>query len=342
MEYRSITVNVIDCITKEKETLKGVGGIARGDNYLSRTGGFSELLAAYKAKKETLVVMEVSPNTTGSGIIGRKAFVGEIKEVKYSEKMVINRVLPGQTLASDANTKGYKEETITIQPFSRFADKPLVGNLLVEAVVDTSDQAQAAAGEKLTTGQKNATALSTDANYTADQQDWQPKTHAGPDKYVVGRIMNQTEIAESVPPDFNSYTIKELIPVYGIFLKDLRTNLNALRGLTKSSQESIQETIDYIDDKVKEAEDFANTIIKIQKVFAGLSKAGIYSLYLAPEVGGTAGFKTRLQAATNMPPDTLKFSAGMLMVGGTPDIHSGEAMELAVKGLGKLLGLSKE
>ena len=133
-----------------------------------------------------------------------------------------------------------------------------------------------------------------------------------------------------------------MFPSFGIFFTTLRKNLNALRGLTKGSQESIQETIDFIDKKVKKAEELAATILKIQKVFTGLSKTGLYTLYLAPKVGGTEGFKSRLQAATNMPPDTLKFSAGLLMVGGTPDIHSTEAIELAVTGLGKLLGLSDE
>jgi hypothetical protein len=239
----------------------------------------------------------------------------------------------------DVNTKGYKEETLTIQPFSRFADKPVVGNLLVEAIEDISDQAQTKGGKVVTSDQEDALTPQVDANYIADQQDWQPKTHTKPNSYVVGRIMNQVEPPESVPPDFKSITIKEMFPSFGIFFTTLRKNLNALRGLTKGSQASIQETIDYIDKKVKQAEDIQELIIKINKFFASLSDVGVYSLYLPPEVGGTAGFITRLQGATMAPPDTLKFCAGILMVGGTPDIHSVEAMELAVKGLGKLLGL---
>ena len=94
-----------------------------------------------------------------------------------------------------------------------------------------------------------------------------------------------------------------------------------------------------IDKRVKKAENVDQQIINIQNQFNALRNAGLYSLELAPERGGTARLKARLQSATNQPPSSLTFCAGFMLVAGSPDGMTSEAIAVSHNTLKGLLGM---
>ena len=65
---------------------------------------------------------------------------------------------------------------------------------------------------------------------------------------------------------------------------------------------------------------------------------GFYYLQLDPERGGTDNFVKRLSSAENQPPSTLKYSAGILLMGGSPDSKNTESISASMDALKLVLG----
>ena len=73
----------------------------------------------------------------------------------------------------------------------------------------------------------------------------------------------------------------------------------------------------YLDAKIKELEEIAESLQKILKLFTvGLGDAGVYVLNIPVAIGGNDYIKAELQGATNKPPDTLEFTIAFMMMGG--------------------------
>ena len=105
------------------------------------------------------------------------------------------------------------------------------------------------------------------------------------------------------------------------------------------ANEGVQDTIDAIDKRVEKIEKVASNVIAVQETIANLKDIGLYSLTLDPKIGGTTGFLERLQAATDAPPNTLKYSAGALFVAGSPTEKSGAGLQQAFDTLKAILKL---
>ncbi|MDG1147913.1 MAG: efflux RND transporter permease subunit, partial [Crocinitomicaceae bacterium] len=77
----------------------------------------------------------------------------------------------------------------------------------------------------------------------------------------------------------------------------------------------------YLDDKIEELEELNKTIQAILKIFTdGLPDSGVYSLSIPSTTGGNNAIKKALQEATNGPPNSLDYSVGFMMMGGSAAI----------------------
>ncbi len=247
----------------------------------------------------------------------------------------------------DINEKiGYQEEELLVIPISG-THNTFPGTLLMEAVETTFIPIQGATdGEGLTTGKEGSISMpeGTDSANIADfdytEKEYTEKSVAfNPIEGVVcGQIRSPELPPSSTPPDWEQLSLKSLVPEYGLFIKQMRAQVNGMRSYVKTGADGIRETIKSIDEQVKTVERIAETILAIQNLLAnGLNKAGIYGLALEPETGGTARLKQRLQTAADKPPDNLKFSAGILLVGGSPDASNFDAITKAHENLKKLV-----
>lgn len=289
---------------------------------------------------ETMVLVEVdgeAGNTTG--------FEGQIVQASDLEAPEINKTIPPATKPVNINTLPYYQETLLLQPLNSFNSAPKPGFLLVEAEEKVYDEnIQTGKTDENLKNQKLGQKLTANPKYKDSTEDlpnaekeWIPKKATK--NPMVCRVRVKEEKPSSVPPNFNSYKLVDLIPALGTVLRDIRGEVNSYRGLVTIANQGIQDTIDAIDKRVKKVENVANNIIAIQEQIANLKNIGLYALTLDPQKGGTAKFIERLQQAENSPPNSLKYSAGALFIGGTPTEKSGEGLKQAFDTLKAILNL---
>ena len=293
---------------------------------------------ASKKDDEHLVLIEQGPGGEGD----YTGFVGEVlSSVTFKAPEVMSTPQPPHWQKRNINTLPYYNETIEIQPFTQIK-KPTPGNVLIEARIKIDVIAETGSTAEKLDPDKKGSKVKTEAGEEIDlsEQDWQAKKVVAGEPFIfASRVKHNEDPPKSKPPDFSSTTIKELIPPLGDFVNSINSSLEEYKGMVKLASESIQPTIDMIDKRVKKAENVAQQIINIQNQFNALRNAGLYSLELAPERGGTARLKARLQSATNQPPSSLTFCAGFMLVAGSPDGMTSEAIAVSHNTLKGLLGM---
>ena len=292
---------------------------------------------------ESIVLVEVD-SELGRNKTGFEAEV--VKKNTNRETPEIKKTIPPATKHININTLPYYEEELTLQPLNLMESKPKPGFLLVEAIekqdnepIQTSDTSENLKSQKI--GQK----LKTNPKYSNDSEDipnsekeWIPKKGSS-SPTIVCRVKVNEDKPDSKKPNFTSYKLVDLIPILGTTLRDIRGEVNSYRGLISIANEGVQDTIDAIDKRVEKIEKVASNVIAVQETIANLKDIGLYSLTLDPKIGGTTGFLERLQAATDAPPNTLKYSAGALFVAGSPTEKSGAGLQQAFDTLKAILKL---
>tara|TARA_B100002019_G_scaffold190928_1_gene165134 strand:+ start:2026 stop:3813 length:1788 start_codon:yes stop_codon:yes gene_type:complete len=139
-------------------------------------------------------------------------------------------------------------------------------------------------------------------------------------KTIVGKIRRPV-LPTSVPPDFKSAKLEDLIGGFTTFFSAIDTLSNTLRNIAGDSSLALKEMIAFLDSKIKELDELNKSLQEILKLFTiGLPDAGIYVLTIPPTVGGNNLIKDALKGASNRPPDSLDFSVGFLMMGGGPSM----------------------
>lgn len=139
-------------------------------------------------------------------------------------------------------------------------------------------------------------------------------------KTIVGKIQ-APKLPTSVPPDFKSAKLEDLIGQFTTFFSAINTLSDTLRNIAGDSKTALDEIIKFLNDKIRELDELNAALQDILKLFTiGLPDAGIYVLVIPPTVGGNDLIKSALQSAVNRPPDTLDFSVGFLMMGGGPSM----------------------
>ena len=106
---------------------------------------------------------------------------------------------------------------------------------------------------------------------------------------------------------------------------------NALRAFGSGILEVINKLYEFLNDMIDELRKLVVIIQRILKLFTdGLPDAGVYSLIIPSTAGGNATIINSLQTASGRPPNSLEYSAGIMMMGGAA----------AIDPLAKLLGSS--
>jgi len=151
-------------------------------------------------------------------------------------------------------------------------------------------------------------------------------------KVVTGQLLlPKPENTYATPPNFHSYTIGQLLtPLEQMFVAIQRFT-NALRAFGSGIIEVINKIYEFLNDMIDELRKLVVIIQRILKLFTdGLPDAGVYSLIIPSTAGGNATIINSLQTASGRPPNSLEYSAGIMMMGGAA----------AIDPLAKLLGSS--
>jgi hypothetical protein len=160
---------------------------------------------------------------------------------------------------------------------------------------------------------------------------------------VVGKVVEEFYAGgQPEKPDWRGKRLEELIPPFGTLLDSTEGHVRGIKGTVQNAKKSIEPMIKYLDSKMEELEAFSNEVTEILELFAvGIPAAGIYTLYLAPKLGGTAEFRNRMLSAggPRKPPEALKFCAGVCFLGGGP---TGSVLNKSIEALALLLGMRKQ
>ena len=156
-----------------------------------------------------------------------------------------------------------------------------------------------------------------------------------------------TDPAVVDPPAWGRYTLVDVFPAYGEFLKNILTFANFLRSFATGVTDEIDKIIAFIDDIIKTADEIVKSILALLAFFEALKDAGVYGLVIQDPSGsgllkgGTAAMVSAIGSATgdesfpplddqgNMiitgeqgkrvkPPDSLRYTAGFCLVFGGP------------------------
>ena len=303
---------------------------------------------AYVENDDTQGNFAAMKDGDGKAICNQKGVVARITKVVSTEKMEkTEKTTPAHK--SDTFNKHLTESEIVRRNTPIIKDVNLVPyqvqrleiEYLTASVFEEGDIIAEAERVTTTTGftdnEGKEVKDPTDKAGDATGGEWVQKSKG---TFVVGEVANKYFTGkESEKPDWRGKRLEDLIPPLGGILDTAEEHIRGIKSTVKSSKQSIDPIIKYLDSKVDELSAFAAQIESILELFAvGIPATGIYSLYLEPKEGGTAEFRNRMLAAggPNKPPEALKFCAGVCFLGGGP---SGGPLVKSVETLALLLGL---
>ena len=133
----------------------------------------------------------------------------------------------------------------------------------------------------------------------------------------------------STSPNFSSVKVKDMINGYAGFFDDIIGFANTIKSLADGAEVWIAELIASIDEYIKYFEKVANSIKAFLAIFTNLPEAGVYWLTIKT-FGGNKAIQAAITGSDDAPPDTLKFTAGFLMVSvsGVGGLSSTKGLEL--------------
>ena len=294
-----------------------------GDNPF---GGF---IAAYHSFIDMItpddVIVTVENNTKygtfqeGDYIIGETSgAVGLIKEITGGEKSIRLRTI------SEVKTDKITGEISSI--FSRDVDMNPDGDwktykIQYEPKFDLTEKFEP--NEKIFEAEPyDRIAAAGGAKSTYYRRKGEDITFAGPKTQIpetelpkYGKVMGLSALApNSVAPDFNSITASQFIPGWSDFFDGLIELANGLINLAQSSVEFLNRLILAIEDLTA----YLITVLAKIKAFLkfledGLPNVGIYLLPIKTN-GGNESLKSAITGSTSGPPDSYKFSMGMMLL----------------------------
>lgn len=325
----TITVNVQD-VHAISLTPSGIVDVP-----LRQTQSWTERFDALK-DGEKIVVTELTSSSTRSQQSG---FEAEIVKVENKITPQIFMEINGEPKNVNGTPITYYEERLTLQPLNYGIRTPQPGNILVESVKKVNNEEVQTDEDIDVTEEKSGAKFKKAGELGEDPKDeefldnadfsWVQKVPGVDDPVQVCRVRYRQKKPKSVPPNFRSYTLGKMFPILGQGISQTRGALSRFKATLKKPSQMIQATITRIDKQVKELENIATTIISIQQAFLALRDIGFYHIIIDPQEGGTAKFLENLSGASDRPPDSLKFSSGILIVAGTPEQKSEESIKSA-------------
>ena len=138
---------------------------------------------------------------------------------------------------------------------------------------------------------------------------------------VIGTIFEPKK-KDAPPPNFKAAKLEDLIGDFKTFFAAIDTFSATLRGAAGDTSGALDGIIKFLENKIKELDKINEALQKILALFSvGLPQAGVYILKIPDgTTGGNDAVKSALASATNKPPDSLDFSVGMMMMGGSASI----------------------
>lgn len=208
----------------------------------------------------------------------------------------------------DVNTHGLQEQEVEVVPLSK------LGGFVPGEIICLAQP------YKVEILNKEGSAIDDPSGLEAEGKTLYREILSG--MVTVGRVLDTTEeLGQSIKPDFVSLRLKDIIPQYGDALNLVRSYLDSLKGALKTAKDGTDALIDYLNRKIQQAEELSNALNSLIQLFQiGIPAGGLYAIYLPPQGGGLDNFAQRLQSAENRPPDDLKFSSGIILMNGGPDV----------------------
>jgi len=138
---------------------------------------------------------------------------------------------------------------------------------------------------------------------------------------VIGTIFEPKK-KDAPPPNFKAAKLTDLIGDFKTFFAAINSFSDTLRGMAGDTAGALDGVIEFLDGKIKELDAINEALQKVLALFSvGLPQAGVYVLQIPDgTTGGNDAVKSALSSATNKPPDSLDFSVGMMMMGGSASI----------------------
>jgi len=307
----------------DKETLKGVGieynfnkMFEVGDFVVGPRAKFGARAMGYVSAVENAAAMEDDPETaldesevyqtaeitiTGASELDHIAFTNigagsSLQKVHYFENR--NKYV-------DQNSGGFVEGP----PYN---DYKYYADLTEEEAAVGDTKVVREAGKALLTVSSTSTVLE---KHRIGPSDYAVKTS------VIGTIFEPKK-KDAPPPNFKAAKLTDLIGDFKTFFAAINTFSDTLRSLAGDSAGALDGVIDFLDGKIKELDKINEALQKILALFSvGLPQAGVYILKIPDgTTGGNDAVKSALSSATGKPPDSLDFSVGMMMMGGSASI----------------------
>ena len=340
------------------DAFKSLGGLFGG--MPSLTEFYNDIKAiSDKANAETGTAMTITNNTAfgtfeaNDYIVGQKSGAkAKILEIVKTEKLVMNRIVKRVETVDTAgeergtgwfpsiNTEKTAGQEVVI--FSDLVDDNEDGNfkkmdIKVKMLPDTVKfipEETIFEGAEVTTGPpqlaytkiviKPASGSATDGNKTPYKN-----VNIG-DVPKYGEILGiDVSAPPSTSPNFSSVKVKDMINGYAGFFDDIIGFANTIKSLADGAEVWIAELIASIDEYIKYFEKVANSIKAFLAIFTNLPEAGVYWLTIKT-FGGNKAIQAAITGSDDAPPDTLKFTAGFLMVSvsGVGGLSSTKGLEL--------------
>jgi len=307
----------------DKETLKGVGieynfnkMFEVGDFVVGPRAKFGARAMGYVSAVENAAAMEDDPETaldesevyqtaeitiTGASELDHIAFTNigagsSLQKVHYFENR--NKYV-------DQNSGGFVEGP----PYN---DYKYYADLTEEEAAVGDTKVVREAGKALLTVSSTSTVLE---KHRIGPSDYAVKTS------VIGTIFEPKK-KDAPPPNFKAAKLTDLIGDFKTFFAAIDSFSDTLRGMAGDTSGALDGIIEFLDGKIKELDKINEALQKILALFSvGLPEAGVYILKIPDgTTGGNEAVKSALSSATGKPPDSLDFSVGMMMMGGSASI----------------------
>ena len=307
----------------DKETLKGVGieynfnkMFEVGDFVVGPRAKFGARAMGYVSAVENAAAMEDDPKTaldesevyqtaeitiTGASELDHIAFTNigagsSLQKVHYFENR--NKYV-------DQNSGGFIEGP----PYNDY-----------KYYADLTEE-EAAVGDTKVVREEGKALLTVSSTSTVLE-----KHRIGPSDYavrtsVIGTIFEPKK-KDAPPPNFKAAKLTDLIGDFKTFFAAINTFSDTLRGAAGDTAGALDGVIEFLDNKIKELDKINEALQKVLALFSvGLPQAGVYVLQIPDgTTGGNDAVKDALSSATGKPPDSLDFSVGMMMMGGSASI----------------------